>query len=140
MNRQPRLIRKHDLFAVGGTRKKGRFLILADPTVFNNRMILAEDNANKEFIHTCMDWLQGSVDAPNKKIFCLFVEDGEIKTNFDLPMPGDNFSWLESAAAKTMILFERHGDNLATELEERDFFNQLILMRNSHCARSSASE
>jgi hypothetical protein len=117
---------RDDLFAAGGKLGNGRFLVLADHSVFINWMILKNDNANREFIHSSMDWLQGPVDSANKKTKCLFIEDGEIKTDFDLPVRETEISTLD-LMAKAMTLFESHGDRIVAELEERDFFNRTLL-------------
>jgi hypothetical protein len=115
-----------ELFAAGGTLSNGQFLVLADHSIFINWMILKDDNGNREFIHSSMDWLQGPVDSPNKKTKCLFIEDGEIKTDFDLPVREMEINTLD-LLAKAMTLFESHGDRIVSELEERDFFNRSVL-------------
>ena len=101
---------------------KGRFLVLADHSVFINWMILKNDN-NREFIHSSMDWLQEPANSSEQKTKCLFIEDGEIKTDFDLPVRDIDVPWLD-VLAKAMTVFETHGDRIISELEERDFFNK----------------
>ena len=117
---------RRDLFAAAGTLGDGRFLVLADHSVFVNRMILKDDNANLAFTENCITWLKGDENRTR----CLFVEDGEIKTDFELAIPDSNDSNLQKYL-KMMLLAERHGDKIVADLEARDFFNRLVLMRFS---------
>ncbi len=117
-----------DFFAAGGWlgKRNGRFLVLADHSIFINWMILKDDIANREFIHSSMDYLQGPVGSADQKTKCLFIEDGEIKTDFDLPVREPEIPWPD-VLAKAMTVFETHGDRIVSELEERDFFNKTLL-------------
>jgi hypothetical protein len=91
------------LFAVGGTVGKGRVLVLADHSLFINRMILPRDNGNLEFTANCLHWLRGGVTSTEDVLNAarnsgdlvqltgqrnkvLFVDDGTIRTNFEVPM------------------------------------------------------
>ena len=51
--------REAPLFAVGGTVGKGRVLVLADHSIFINRMILPRETGNLEFAANCLHWLRG---------------------------------------------------------------------------------
>lgn len=110
-------------FAAGGTYFDGRFLLLADHSIFINVMMLPgdNDNANALFAQNCIKYLRG----PNGKKRCLFVEEGTVRTQFDLPVPDP--PWLDMML-KALLVMERHGDGIVNELEERDFFNQALLM------------
>jgi len=113
---------QNDLFAAGGEINEGRYLVLADHSIFVNRMVLKTDNANLDFTEKCITWLQGD----GKRSECLFIEDGEIKSEFDLPFPRDNGL---DKFLKAMLLSEKHGDAVIADLEERDFFNRLLLLQ-----------
>jgi hypothetical protein len=75
-------------FAAGGTWGRGRLLVLADHSVFINAMLwqsgqadpnLANDNL--DFTYNCVDWL-----TENKRTHVLFVEEGQVRTSFDIPL------------------------------------------------------
>jgi hypothetical protein len=70
-------------FAVSAERDRGRLLLLADHSVFINEMILRElvngDNNNLTFATKVVDWLR-----EGKRDRVLFVEDGEIQTEFNV--------------------------------------------------------
>ena len=72
---------RRDFFAASGKMGEGRFLVLADHSVFVNLMTLQFDNANLAFTENCINWLKGDEERTR----CLFVEDGEIRTDFKLP-------------------------------------------------------
>jgi hypothetical protein len=69
-------------FAVGGQRGEGRFLVLADHSVFINEMMLAKDTDNIFFTRRCLAWL-GS-DGQRKR--AMLVEDGYIYPNFNVAL------------------------------------------------------
>jgi hypothetical protein len=71
-------------FAVGGERGPGKVLVLADHSIFINEMMLPQDNGNVEFTYNCLDWLRGKADGRRTKV--LFVEDGRVRTDFDVPL------------------------------------------------------
>jgi hypothetical protein len=114
-----------DLFAAGAHQENGRLLVLADHSVFTNGMVWKEDNANLEFARSCIDWLKGA----EKKSHCLFVEDGVIRTDFDLPMvqqPPKGLLWKLLAARH---LINHRGNALLTEVEERNGLNSMLLSK-----------
>jgi Domain of unknown function (DUF4350) len=115
-----------DYFAFGGLIGRGHFLVLADHSVFINRMMAQSkrDNSNVEFARNCLDWLQSSGDQPRTR--CLFLEDGTIRTQFALPTP----SVPEKPMPPLDVLintFLQHGNNLIAELQGRDAFNTALL-------------
>jgi hypothetical protein len=110
------------LFAVGGDVGEGRILVLADHSIFINEMMLPQDNNNVEFTEACVDWLKGE-DGKRKNV--LFVEDGRIKTKFDIPLKSINIPIEEAARA----IFERRNQLLVeaerglAQLESNNAFN-----------------
>jgi hypothetical protein len=65
------------LFAVGGPFGKGKFLILADHSIFINNMMQLDDDSNMEFAIRCVNWLQGD-NAERSEL--LFLENGQPKS------------------------------------------------------------
>ncbi len=115
------------LFAVGGDAGKGRLLVLADHSIFINEMMLPPptETNNVEFTEACVDWLKG---PKGERTHVLFVENGTIKTKFDIPLRSVNLPIEEAAKA----LFDRRNhllvaaeDQLA-DLEDRDSFNRFV--------------
>jgi hypothetical protein len=91
------------LFAVGGAVGDGRVLVLADHSVFINRMILPRDTGNLEFAANCLHWLRGGVSTPGEAMQAmgstirleqlagqrdkvLFWDDGRTRTDFEVPL------------------------------------------------------
>jgi hypothetical protein len=141
---------KGSLFAVGGTLGKGRVVVLADHSIFINRMILPQDNDNLEFAVNCLHWLRGSVETPmealrtsvrsqaergNEEVVrslltgqrhkVLFWDDGAIRSDFEaplqtVPMPAPHFSEPTFVAAL---------DEALAKLEANDSFNRALLER-----------
>jgi hypothetical protein len=72
-------------FAVGGERGDGKVLVLADHSIFINEMMLPTDNGNVEFTYNCIDWLRAKPDG-GKRHKVLFVEDGTVHTDLDVPL------------------------------------------------------
>jgi hypothetical protein len=72
------------LFAVGGERGDGKVLVLADHSIFINDMMLPPKTGNVEFTYNCLDWLRTKSDGRRTKV--LFVEDGSVRTDFDVPL------------------------------------------------------
>jgi hypothetical protein len=69
-------------FAVGGVRGEGRFLVLADHSVFINEMMLPEDCGNFAFsVRLLLDWLN-----PGDRSQAMLVEDGRVYPNFDVAL------------------------------------------------------
>jgi hypothetical protein len=130
---------KGRLFAVGGTVGEGRVLVLADHSIFINRMILPHDNGNMEFAANCLHWLRGgaspmeslrALNSPNalqqlagQRNKVLFWDDGLIRDNFEVP--------LKSAPAPPTLASEpaivAAIDKTITRLEDSDAFNRALL-------------
>jgi hypothetical protein len=91
------------LFAVGGSLGEGRVLVLADHSIFINRMILPRDTGNLEFTANCLHWLRGGAMSTadvlramrsqggaeqllgqRNKVF--FWDDGVIRSDFHVAM------------------------------------------------------
>jgi hypothetical protein len=117
------------LFAAGGLYAQGRYLVLADHSIFLNQMLLASTdgvnrlNSNLEFTIACIDWLKGTQERDR----CLFVEDGEVKTDFEIHFPEKD----ESDLAKILKLLtfleaNGNGNKIVAKLEDADFFNSLL--------------
>jgi Domain of unknown function (DUF4350) len=116
-----------DFFALAGFGRqrsagtRGRFLALADHSVFINRMMGQNDNSNVEFARNCLEWLQQTGAAP--RTHCLFLEDGSAQTQFALPTPEQPMPPLDVL----INTFLQHGNNLVAELQGRDAFNGVLL-------------
>jgi hypothetical protein len=131
---------KGPLFAAGGTVGKGRILVLADHSIFINRMILPRDNGNLEFAANCLRWLRGGISTPMESFHALnsanalqqfagqrnkvlFWDDGYICTNFEVPlktMPAPPSLASEPAIVAAI-------DKTIAKLEENDSFNRALL-------------
>lgn len=70
-------------FAARGEMGLGRILVLADHSLFINDMLLQTDNDNIDFTYNCLDWLTEGEPRRNR---VLFIEEGSIKTNLDVPL------------------------------------------------------
>jgi hypothetical protein len=70
-------------FAVGGVRGEGRFLVLADHSVFINEMMLPDNCGNFAFSVRCLDWLN---PPPGERSQAMLVEDGSAYPNFDVAL------------------------------------------------------
>ncbi len=128
------------LFAVGGTVGEGRVLVLADHSIFINRMILPRDNGNMEFAANCLHWLRGGTASPmeglralndpkaiqqlvGQRDHVLFWDDGTPRTNFHVPlkkMPAPPTLASEPAIVAAL-------DKTIARLEENDSFNRALL-------------
>jgi hypothetical protein len=125
------------LFAVGGTVGKGRVLVLADHSIFINRMILPRDNTNLEFAANCLHWLRGGVSNPLEALRAtndpqalqklagerekvLFWDDGKIRTNFEVPLKMVPTTPSEQAIVAAL-------DRTITRMETNDVFNRRML-------------
>lgn len=132
------------LFAAGGMVGKGRVLVLADHSIFINRMILPGDNGNMEFAANCLHWLRGGVSTPMEALGALrshaegrnavmkligprnkvlFWDDGVIRDNFEVPLkkvplppPTPSEPAIVAAVDKTIA-----------KLEANDSFNRALL-------------
>jgi hypothetical protein len=136
------------LFAVGGTVGNGRVLVLADHSIFINRMILPDDNGNMEFAANCLHWLRGGAtpmqglralnasthaergneinalqQLAGQRNNVLLWDDGVIRTNFEVPlkkMPAPPMPASEPAIVAAI-------DKTIARLEENDSFNRALL-------------
>ena len=128
------------LFAVGGTVGKGRVLVLADHSIFINRMMLPSDNNNLEFAANCLHWLRGGVSTPMEALHAvnnpetlkqltgqrnkvLFWDDGRIRTDFEVPlktMPMKPSLGSEPALVAAL-------DKTIANMEANDYFNRQLL-------------
>jgi hypothetical protein len=104
------------LFAVGGDVGEGRVLVLADHSIFINQMMVPADNNNLEFSDRALRWLQG--DRPRRSRV-LFVEEGEIRTDLEVPLKAGPD--LPPGAAVAVV------DETLARLEDRDAFNKMLL-------------
>lgn len=127
-NENDKLTPENDLFAAGGFYVRGRYLVLADHSIFLNQMLLATSdgtdllNSNLSFTIDCIDWLK----TPNRTR-CLFVEDGNIKTDFELKFPDRKDSDLERILKLLMFLEANgNGNRIVEKAEEADLFNAII--------------
>jgi hypothetical protein len=70
-------------FATGDRAGNGRFLILADHSVFINAMMVHPETQNFDFAFNVVEWL--STGTPRRDRV-LFVEEGQVQTKFDIPL------------------------------------------------------
>jgi hypothetical protein len=136
---------KGALFAVGGTVGKGRVLVLADHSLFINRMILPQDNNNLEFAAHCLYWLRGGISTPGEvlravrshaeqgnanirlagqRIRVLLWDDGVIRSDFQAPLKRMPASPLPSEPAIVAAL-----DQTIAQLEQKNAWNRALLER-----------
>lgn len=110
-----------EFFAAGGDFGDGRYLVLADHSIFLNSMVWRpEVNSNLFFAQDCIGWLQGE----EKKDRCLFIEEGEVKTKFELEVPERPLDWFKKFLM-TKAVIENHGNDIVTEQQERNSFNEV---------------
>lgn len=125
-----RLIPDFAVFAAGASgpvHDPYRFLVLADPSVFINEMLLQSPN-NLEFAYRVTGYLQ---DAGGKKrTRCLFVQNGQVVTEFDtlksvmrpqqplIPLP--NIAQLQDKIVDA-------GNQIIDKLQENNTHNRLLL-------------
>jgi hypothetical protein len=128
------------LFAVVGTVGKGRVLVLADHSIFINRMLLPGDNGNLEFTANCLHWLRGGVSNPAEALRtlnnpdaltklagernkALFWDDGRIRRDFSVPLaPGPVKPSLDMEPAIVAAI-----NKTIVRLEDEDYFNRTLL-------------
>jgi hypothetical protein len=113
------------LFAVGGSVGGGRVLVLADHSIFINEMMLPDTNHNVEFTTNCVNWLGGD-GQERKKV--LFVENGQIRDSFDIPLKYDTLP-LDKAMALFVSAADRQMDQFNQRLAEPEgqaFANSFI--------------
>ncbi len=115
------------LFAVAGDVGEGRVLVLADHSIFINEMMLPQDNGNVDFASNAIAWLRG--DDANRRTQVLFVEEGKIQTNFEIPLKSINIPPEEIAR----LLFEKRNEILVTannvlvRLEDQGSFDNGVM-------------
>lgn len=115
-------------FAAGGDLGSGRVLVMADHDVFINEMMLQNDNGNIEFAYRCAEWLRGDPAKPRDQV--LYYEDGDVRTDFDIPLknlqplpllpPGALVGVLDG------LLRDVEEEGTLRQLEEEDFFNDIV--------------
>ncbi|MBY0524925.1 MAG: hypothetical protein K2R98_16085 [Gemmataceae bacterium] len=105
-------------FAAGGSFGKGRALLLADHSVFINDMLLQTDNDNFDMTCNAVRWLS-SAGQRNR---VLFVEEGEVVTNFNVVLKEPPLPPLPSEADLIRIM-----NRTLVGLEDENFFNRQIL-------------
>jgi hypothetical protein len=106
------------LFAVTGPLWwKGKMLVLADHSVFINDMLLQADNANWKFAENVASWLTDN----GKRKQILFIDDGVIRTDFDvaLEIPEPRLPPIE--ALVPMV------NQMIAGLERENAFNRLLV-------------
>src|SRR5262249_36933333 len=72
-------------FAIGGPLGDGRLLGIADHSLFINNMILQPDTGNIDFAYRCAEWLLQRPDG-GRRGQILYVEDGQVRTDFEIPL------------------------------------------------------
>ncbi len=131
---------KAPLFAVGGVIGKGRVLVLADHSIFINRMILARDNGNLEFAANCLHWLRGGVasipeamkaahgprgiqELAGERDKLLFWDDGRVRANFEVPLKSVPITppWGAEPAIVAAV------DQALARAEDQNSFNRHLL-------------
>jgi hypothetical protein len=128
------------LFAVGGTVGAGRVLVLADHSIFINRMILMPNNKNLEFTANCLHWLRGGASTSldliraakdpqamqrlaGQRDRVLFWDEGEICPKFEVPLRTVPLKpSLDMGPALVAAI-----DQTLAKMEERDEFNRGML-------------
>lgn len=103
-------------FAVGGNVGAGRLLVLADHSLFINDMMLQPDNDNIPFAMNVARWL-----ADNKRTAALFIEDGQVRTDFDVSL---NLTEPPLPPIEALIPL---ADQALLALEREDLFNKALL-------------
>lgn len=130
------------LFAVGGTVGEGRVLVLADHSIFINRMILMPNNGNMEFTANCLHWLRGGASNPLEAVSAardpqamqrlvgqrhrvLFYDDGIPRNDFKVPLRTVPIKpTLDMGPALVAAV-----DQTLAKMEESDTFNRELLDR-----------
>ena len=131
------------LFAVGGTVGKGRVLVLADHSIFINRMILPRNTGNLEFAANCLHWLRGDASTPDEMLHAviprrgglappslngqrdkvLFWEDGSVHADFRVPMKEMSINPPRPSAPAIVAALNRGVRNM----ENQNAFNRQLL-------------
>ncbi len=93
--------------------------MLADHSIFINEMMLREDNNNVEFSYNCLEWLRDTGTDRRHKV--LFVEDGVVHTDLDVPMKATGP--LPPGASRAIVAAM---DRAIQRLEEQNAFNNAL--------------
>jgi hypothetical protein len=112
---------KGPLFAVGGSVGDGRVLLLADHSVFINQMMIPPDNDNLEFASNCLQWLR---DGTRHRTRALFIEEGFIHTDFNVPLK-EGPGLPPDALRKGLVILE----NTLARLEDNGTLDAAVLER-----------
>lgn len=95
----------------------GRFVAIADHSIFINSMLLQVDNDNIAFTHNIVNWLSEN----GKRHRVLFVDDGQIRGEFDI-----NLDYWDPPIPHPDVLVPLM-NKLIVGLERDDFFNQTLM-------------
>jgi len=99
-------------FAIAAEQGKGRVVMLSDHSVFINDMMLQDDTDNIDLAYNALEWL---MDGPERRTKVLYVEDGIIRTDFNIPLKElpapDIFSWI---------------NKVISGLEREDMFTRML--------------
>jgi hypothetical protein len=108
-------------FAAAGSiaNGEGRLLLLADHSIFINDMMLQPDNDNIPFAANVARWLADPAGA--NRTAALFVEDGQIRTDFDVSL---DFTEPPLPPIEALVPL---ADQALLALEREDFFNKALL-------------
>jgi hypothetical protein len=114
----------------------GRLLILADHSVFANGMMGFPDsfdgteelklkNGNWEFTNRTINWLKGGWQE--ERTHCLFIENGEIKTEFAVPIPPRPKPPIPDLPPDVMANIILNSMNpIIDEAQEKNLFNRIL--------------
>jgi hypothetical protein len=103
-------------FAVGGSFGRGRLLILSDHSVLINAMMWQQDIENFDFAYNCVNWL-----TEGKRTEVLFLEEGEIRATFEVPLKD-----LPPPPLPPLKAIVETVDKTLGELERENVFNRAI--------------
>ncbi len=95
----------------------GRVLIMAGHSVFMNGLMAQPDNDNFLFAWNCIRWLSEAPGANRQRKYVLFVDDGRIITNLNVPL-----ALPPPPPVPPTVLINR----LLRGLEEEHFFHRLL--------------
>lgn len=98
------------------SRPAGRAVVLAGHGIFMNGMMGQRDNDNFAFAFNCLHWLTGADQGQRKRV--LFVEDGQVHSNFTVPLTEK----MPLPLPPTRVM-----NDLLRGLEEENQFNRFLL-------------
>lgn len=90
-----------------------------------NCMTVREDNDNRRFAFNVIRWLRG--DGPAKRTHVLFVHEGKVQTNFNLPLVGPPHVPLPSIEAMNRIIDAVQKEGLLQRLIDNSVGPERIL-------------